>query len=237
MLQLPVKPSIKELKRRFLEYKTIFTISRTLAPTLNFPTVRTLGYYASFVNPDWQSPTDLLQFIERHEKILFITFGSMSSNHPAEITSRFVRTLEHHQIPAIINTAAGGFVEPVEYDSELIHFTHTVPYEWILPKMYGIIHHGGSGTTHSGLRHGCPTLILPHMFDQKMWNQTIASKRLGPKGIRISKITEEKLSTLIYDLYHNPIYKENAVRIARIIQSEAQPEAVHDFIIRELNTV
>lgn len=231
ILQLPLHLSEKALMRRFLEYKTIFTVSPTLVPPLDYPQVRTLGFYASLRDPDWKPPINLLHFIERHEKILFITFGSMASNHPEKTTTLITRLLQDHNIPAIINTAAGGLTELTEYDHALIHFTHTVPYEWILPKMYAIIHHGGSGTTHSGLRHGCPTLILPHLFDQKMWNRTIARKELGPKGIRISKITEKNLSPLLLDLYHNPIYKENAVRIAHGMQTEARPEAVHDFII------
>ena len=67
--------------------------------------------------------------------------------------------------------------------NEIIHF----------PKIYAVIHHGGSGTTHQGLKYGCATMIIPHIIDQFVWNKIIYNIGAGPKGIKVDKITTKNL--------------------------------------------
>jgi UDP:flavonoid glycosyltransferase YjiC (YdhE family) len=43
------------------------------------------------------------------------------------------------------------------------------PHDWLFPKMRAVIHHGGSGTTHSAARAGVPALIVPFAADQFFW--------------------------------------------------------------------
>jgi len=85
-------------------------------------------------------------------------------------------------------------VKPKNFVSEQIHFISQIPYEWIFPKVYGVIHHGGSGTTHLGLKYGCVTMVIPYIIDQFVWNEIIDKIGAGPKGIKIGKITEKILS-------------------------------------------
>jgi len=89
----------------------------------------------------------------------------MLNPEPEIKTKTIIEIFERNSIPAIINTASGGLVRPEKFDSQLIHFVAQIPYNWIFPKMYGVIHHGGSGTTHLALKHGCATMIIPHIID------------------------------------------------------------------------
>src|SRR5690606_20731736 len=91
----------------------------------------------------------------------------------------------------------------------------------------------GSGSLHTRLKHGCATLVVPHLFDQFMWNSIVSRNGLGPKGIKLSKISEKKLSPIILDLYHNPAYKDNALRISAQMKSENQKSELVRFIIEE----
>ena len=86
--------------------------------------------------------------------------------------------------------------------------------------MYAVIHHGGSGTTHLGIKYGCASMIIPHIIDQFVWNRIIADSGAGPKGITIGKITTTNLETLILELYHNKEYKERATKLAAQMQKE-----------------
>ena len=226
----------KKFQRELLSYPTLYTVSPALIPQSNYPTARVVGFMERKQSTEGEPPIELQRFLDIHEKILLITFGSMTSGDPLHHSTIFVQILEKHQIPAIIVTASGGLTKPDHYDSRLIFFMESVPFDWILPKMYGVVHHGGSGTTHSGLRHGCSTLIIPHIFDQFMWNKTIARKKLGPKGIKISKISGKTLEPRILDLYHNPIYKSNALSISRQMKNETDVDEVHRIISRR-NTI
>ena len=100
-----------------------------------------------------------------------------------------------------------------------------------MPKVYAVIHHGGSGTTYLTLRHGCATMIIPHIIDQFVWNGINYKKGAGPKGIRIDKITSRNLEPKIMELMHNPDFKKNALQLKEQMEREDFREELYQTII------
>jgi UDP:flavonoid glycosyltransferase YjiC (YdhE family) len=92
--------------------------------------------------------------------------------------------------------------------------------------MYAIVHHGGSGTTHAACKHGCPSLIIPHIVDQFFWNQRIASLGLGPQGVPINQLTKNVVQPLLMDLWQKRSYKENTVKISDEMAQEGRPDII-----------
>jgi len=213
--------------------KSIYTISPSLFPRPEYwhDNIKILGYYERKSISNWYPEKTLTDFIEKHNKILFITFGSMINPNPKEKSKIIIKILKRNNIPAIINVAAGGLVKPDNYDAELIHFVSQIPYDWIFPKMYAVIHHGGSGTTHMGLKYGCPTMIIPHLIDQFAWNKTIADLGVGPKGMKISKITTKKLEPKILELVNDSNFKNNATQIGNQMNKEDFKDELYRTII------
>jgi len=144
----------------------------------------------------------------------------MTNPDPEKKTRAIIEVLDRNKIPAIINTASGGLVRPDQYHSEYILFVSNIPYDWILPRIYGIIHHGGSGTTHMGLKYGCATMIIPHILDQFVWNRIVARTGAGPAGVRIGNITAKKLEPRILELMKNGSFKRRAGEIAGQMEKE-----------------
>ena len=213
--------------------KSIYTVSPSLFPRPDDwdENLKVLGYHESKKKIDWEPDKALIDFIGKHEKILFITFGSMINPAPKEKTRIILEVIERHRIPAIINTAAGGLIKPETFDPELIHFVSYISYNWILPKVYGIIHHGGSGTTHLGLKYGCATMIVPHIIDQFVWNKIVYEKGIGPKGPKIGKITAKILEPKILELINNQAYKKKAEQISHQMGNENFKEELYNSII------
>ena len=144
----------------------------------------------------------------------------MENLEPSRNTQAFVDLLEELKIPTIINCANGGLKE-LKNVGKNIHYLHGIPYDWILPKIYAIIHHGGAGTTHLGLKYACPTMIIPHIADQYHWNSILSHKGLWPKGVAIGKVTKSsRLKEKIADLWSNSIYYENAQKMAAKMKEE-----------------
>jgi UDP:flavonoid glycosyltransferase YjiC (YdhE family) len=157
----------------------------------------------------------------------------MINPEPKEKTKIIIEILERNNIPAIINTASGGLVKPDKYNSGLIYFVTQIPYDWIFPRIYGVLHHGGSGTTHLALRHGCATMILPHIIDQFVWNKIIYKMGAGPRGIKIGKITVKNLETKILELVNKNSFKKIAEQVANQMEKENFREEIYNFIIKE----
>ena len=180
---------------------------------------------------DWKPEKKLTEFIERHEKILFITFGSMPNPDPKRKTKIILEILERNKIPAIINTASGGLVKPDKFNSELIYFVSQISYDWIFPKMYAVIQHGGAGTTHLAIKYDCATMIIPHFMDQFVWDKIISDLGVGPKGVKISRITNKNLEPKILKLLNNRGFKEKSAKIGNQMRKEDFKDELYNTII------
>ena len=232
---LHIQDKIKrtELKKIVRNRKFIYTISPRLFPRPDYweSNIKVLGYHAVMKETDWKPKKELTEFIDKNEKILFITFGSMTNPEPERKTKIILEILERNKIATIINTASGGLVKPGNFNSELIYFVSQIPYDWVFPKMYAVIHHGGSGTTHLALKYGCATLIIPHFIDQFIWDEFILELGLGPKGIKISRITNKNLEPKVLELLNNKSFKERSERIGNQLGKEDYKEELYKAII------
>lgn len=189
------------------------------------------GFWERDKTANWTPSPELSCFLSRHEKIVLITFGSMTNLQPKEKTETFIEVLEECNIPAILNISGGGLARPDRpYNQDLILFTDSIPYDWAFPKMYAVIHHGGAGTLHSALKAGCATMVIPHIGDQLMWNKLVGKLGAGPLGIPVSKLSRAGLSVKLKDLYINPSYKEKAKAIAKNMREEDFSDRLFQFI-------
>lgn len=190
------------------------------------------GHWERLKANNWAPPQDILDFLDKHQKIIFISFGSAMNTDPRGKTSLFLDVLKECNIPAIINISGGGFVEPEHYDKGQVIFTKSIPYDWILPKMYAVVHHGGAGTTHSSIGSACATMAIPHAADQPMWDNFIETLGVGPKGIPISKLKKQILKEKLLDLYNNPSYKICAENISKKRENENLANDLYRFIMQ-----
>jgi UDP:flavonoid glycosyltransferase YjiC (YdhE family) len=94
-----------------------------------------------------------------------------------------------------------------------------------------VVHHGGSGTTHLALQHGCATMIIPHIIDQFVWNKLIYKTGAGPKGMKISKMNSKNLEPKILELFNNSTFKEKAEQVAGQMEKENFREKIYTSII------
>ena len=228
-----VKFTISSVKKAmFKKEKSIYTISPSLFPKPNYwPTqVDVVGYYERDKTLNWQPDKNLIQFLEENKKIIFISFGSMSNSNPKEKTRIIIEVLKRNNISAIISTSWGG-LEKITEPLKSIHFLNDIPYDWIFPKIYAVVHHGGSGTTHTGLKYACPTLIIPHIFDQFYWNKIISKLQIGPKGMSIKKLNKINFEKVLLDLLENNIYKKNAEIISEKMKKENDTEKLVKLIL------
>ena len=223
----------KELKKALFENKAIYTISPSLfkRPEYWSDNLQVLGYHERRKTINWEASVELRSFLKNHSKVILVTFGSMINRNPPRKTKIILDILERNNIPAIINIASGGLVEPEIYNKKRFHFVTHIPYDWIFPKLYAVIHHGGSGTTHTAIKYGCASLIIPHIIDQYVWNKIVFEKGVGPLGIDVSRIDVKNLEPKIRDLYINKSYKENAEKIGMEIRNESFRAEICKMII------
>ena len=100
---LKIKDQIKrnEIKNILQNGLSIYTISPSLFKRPEYwpDNLKVLGFHQKNSNTNWMPPSDLTSFIEKYDKILFITFGSMvnadplkNSNHSSGDTKKSQNT-------------------------------------------------------------------------------------------------------------------------------------------------
>ena len=200
---------------------TWYQISPTLFPKPAYWPVNALvtGYLARNQKQDYVPDPKLVAWLQKNPKAILLTFGSMVNHQPGKISEVILNTLEKHQIPTIVNLSWGGLVR-TKTSADLFFFVEKIPYDWVLPQLYGIIHHGGSGTTHSAARGGNVQLLVPHIMDQYFWNRLVANLGLGPLGIPISNLKPKSFEKVVLEFWNRKEFKKKAEEIAIKIEHE-----------------
>ncbi|KDO83748.1 hypothetical protein CISIN_1g0064121mg, partial [Citrus sinensis] len=107
------------------------------------------------------------------------------------------------------------------------------PHDWLFPQCSAVVHHGGAGTTATGLKAGCPTTVVPFFGDQFFWGDRVQQKGLGPAPIPISQLTVENLSNAVRFMLQ-PEVKSRAMELAKLIENEDGVAAAVDAFHRHL---
>ena len=81
------------------------------------------------------------------------------------------------------------------------------------------------------MKYGCATLIIPHFIDQFILDEIISELGLGPKGIKISRLTDKKLERKVLELLNNRSFKERSERIGSQMQKESYREDFYKAIM------
>lgn len=213
---------------------TVFTVSPSLFPRpAEWPAhAQVLGFRSREAGAPGALPPGLDDFLGAHERVLLISFGSMVGPEPERTTHAIVNVLTDLGVPAVINTSGGGLVAPPGLDRRQFFVTESVSYDAVMPHVAAAMHHGGSGTTHQSLRHGLPTLVIPHVIDQFVWAEIVEARGAGPKGLPVAKLTPQALRPRIEDLMSKASYRERARALAAAMAREDFDDEVVAMIHR-----
>jgi sterol 3beta-glucosyltransferase len=95
----------------------------------------------------------------------------------------------------------------------------STPHDWLFPSTSLVIHHGGSGTTHSAARAGVPSVVLPFAADQFFWAEQLRRRGIAPAAATGPKVTTAILSHAI-DAAQTAEMRERASAIGATMRAE-----------------
>jgi sterol 3beta-glucosyltransferase len=177
---------------------------------------------------DWKPPQDLLDFLEAGSPPIYIGFGSMSSRNPEETANVVLSALSETKQRAIMLSGWNGLRKNDLPSS--VFMVDSVPFSWLFPRMAAVVHHGGAGTTHYGVRAGVPSIIVPFFADQPFWGNRIAKLGVGPEPIPRKKLTAKRLAKAINTLLRDDTMRQCATELGKKIQEEKGVDNAVDII-------
>lgn len=153
-----------------------------------------VGY--AFADPAaFTPPSELTNFLSDGETPIYVGFGSMPGINHERVSNALVGALELTGLRAVIATGWGGIGELSS--TAKWHVVDAVPHSWLFPKVAAVVHHGGSGTTHEGLRWGRPAVVCPLFADQPFFGQQVAQLGAGSAPIAQRLLTAENLAVAL----------------------------------------
>ncbi|KAL2845103.1 hypothetical protein BJX68DRAFT_277428 [Aspergillus pseudodeflectus] len=145
---------------------------------------------------DYTPPQDLVDFLEAGPPPLYIGFGSIVVDDPDALSRTILEAVEVTGQRAVISKGWGGLGAGLTNQRNVL-FLGNCPHDWLFQRVCCVIHHGGAGTTATGVALGQPTIIVPFFGDQPFWGALVAQNGAGPPPIPIQQLTESRLANAI----------------------------------------
>lgn len=159
----------------------LYGVSPTLLPRpADWPaTAHLCGQWVLPAQNDHEPPSDLVHFLAAGEAPVYMGFGSMTGIDMPKIVDAVVAALDGRR--AVFSGGWNGMRDASLPDNILC--IDRVPHDWLFPRVAAVIHHGGSGTTHSALRAGRPSIVMPFVGDQPFWAARLQHLGVAPAAV------------------------------------------------------
>ena len=187
-----------------------------------------LGDWPLVAAEDYVPETALAAFLAAGPPPVYVGFGSMAGRHPAAKARIVLEALRIAGVRGLVARGWGG-LQPAELPSTVLAIDH-VPHDWLLPQVAAVVHHGGAGTTHAGLRAGRPTVICPFFGDQPFWGRRVEALGVGPSAIPQRRLTAERLAAAISAATRDAAMAVRAARLGEQLRAEGGVARAVEFL-------
>lgn len=184
-------------------------------------------WFAS-VQPDWPSPfsdgnfpvmptpttaslSPLLEnFLLQGEAPIAFTPGT-GHQHAARYFAIALKTLKRLGRRGLFITPYAAQV-PKDLPPQVMWLAQA-PFDLLLPRLAGLVHHGGIGTTAEAVRAGIPQLIVPYAFDQ--FDNGLRAQRLGVADVVPARqMTARRLHNRLLRLLSSSAVAQSCAKIS-----------------------
>ncbi|HEY2019452.1 MAG TPA: glycosyltransferase [Bryobacteraceae bacterium] len=172
----------------------------------------------------------LLEFLHAGPPPVFLGFGSMPILDPEAALQMTSRVTHKLGVRAVIGAGWSEF-RPAAVDRH-VFLVDSAEHNQLFPRCQALVHHGGAGTTFTGLRWGRPAAVFSVFADQPFWGERLRKAGAGIHyGFRA--FSEE---TLLASLRHvlSPEVQARARELGKRLEDEAGVAASVEQIERRL---
>jgi sterol 3beta-glucosyltransferase len=198
----------------------LFAVSRHVAcPPPDWPPRYHLTGYFFPEHAEWQPDPALAAFLDRGDRPIVITFGSMVHRDPGAMAALVLAAIERVGCRAILQRGWSGLLP--ERLPPSVHLTDYVPFGWLFPRVACVVQHGGAGTMAETLRAGVPAVFVPHLnVDQPLWASLARSLGCAGPAVPYHQITAKRLASAIAATLADERLKQSAAHLGQLIRSE-----------------
>lgn len=182
------------------------------------PSTRVTGAWLDTGTPD-PLPPPLAAFLDDGADPIVVTFGSMDGARDEELQSAVAGILDAGRRVVLQGRSAIA--------SPSIATIGAVDHRALFARASLVVHHGGAGTTHAACAAGVPSLVVPHVGDQRYWADRLHRLGVAPKPQLIGAVRASSLAQAAVEAAADRAMHEAAATLgARIRDERGLEEAV-----------
>jgi sterol 3beta-glucosyltransferase len=190
---------------------------RLVPPPVDWPpSVHVTGFWRLPQRPFTPS-VELQNFLRAGSPPVYIGFGSPGVRDSQATLEVLLEAVEMAGVRAVIALSGASF-NTLPKNVHLL--VESVPHNWLFPRMAGVAHHGGVGTTAAGLLAGQPSLLLPLGADQFFWGKRVRELGLGPAPIPRRNLTTRRLGAALRELTGNDETRKRVQAFGQVLCEE-----------------
>ncbi len=141
----------------------------------------------------WQPDAELQAFLQAGPAPVYLGFGSMTGFDREQVLPALLDALAPRRV--LLSPGWAGLPKMPLPPSVFV--VGAVPHEALFPRCAFVIHHGGSGTTHSACRAGVPSLVMPFAADQFFWARRLRDVGVAPEALSVKRLDAASLARAI----------------------------------------
>lgn len=170
-------------------------------------------------------PADVDAFLGSGPAPVVVSFGSMAFGDPGRLGETVEAALRSAGARAIVQRGAAELA-PGPGDDLLV--VGEVDHRALFPRAAVVVHHGGAGTSHAVAAAGVPSVVVPHVGDQRYWADRLHRLGVAPAPIPAARLDAASLDARIAEVAASDAMRSRARVLASSIGSEdGVAEAVH----------
>jgi sterol 3beta-glucosyltransferase len=172
---------------------------------------------------DWTPPAALARFLAAGEPPIYIGFGSMAGFDREQLATALIEAAEGRR--ALFYPGWSG-VDAARLPDNFCVVGET-PHDWLFARASAVVHHGGSGTTHSACRAGVPSVVVPFAGDQLFWAHRLAALGVAPPAVDGRRLRAAALKEAIAFTQRDEVRARAAALGERMAQEHGLATAVN----------
>lgn len=170
-------------------------------------------------------PPALEAFLSDGPAPVVVTFGSMRGD-ADDATSFAVREILDAGRRVILQGTAP------QLESANLIVIGAVDHRALFPRAGLVVHHGGAGTTHAAVAAGVPSVVVPHVGDQRYWGARLERLGVAPPPIEAKNLRGGRLAASVLAAAADPRLRARATELADQLRGEDGVAAAVELLER-----
>jgi sterol 3beta-glucosyltransferase/vancomycin aglycone glucosyltransferase len=159
-------------------------------------------------------PSEIAMFLDDGTPPIVIAFGSMAGASEVALDGGVTAILDGGRRVIVQGYVAGSVASP-----NLLRIG-AVDHRALFPRSGLVVHHGGAGTTHAACSAGVPSLVVPHVGDQRYWAERLHRLGVAPRAQPVGHVEAATLADAALAAVSDPALRHRAHGLASAMAGE-----------------